>query len=161
MSKVSLVWNTTQSGLRSRHVNKTQQDTINTQTSISVTSLLPTQRCCQLSSKGVKVYPQAEWCSRKLWQCKDLSGSFCMCHHQSPVCWFPVCLHQFLFNVTVAISTLCSESPRSWHFTLFLPRLYSQQMIRGHHLSYWMKHFLQWAELICMSGESRSMSNRH
>ncbi len=78
---------------RAQRINRTRQDTINIQTSILVTSLLSSWRCCQMSSKGVKVYPQAEWCSRKLWQCKDLSGSFCMCHYQSLVCRFPVCLH--------------------------------------------------------------------
>ena len=84
------------SGFQTHHksgpqdINMTQQETINIQTSILVTS--SSRRCCHMSSKSVKVYPQAEWCSRKLWQRKDLSGSFCMCHYRSLVCWFPVCL---------------------------------------------------------------------
>lgn len=129
-----------------RRINRTQRDTINIQTSILVTSLLSSGRCCQMSSKGVKVYPRAEWCSRKPWRCKALSGSFCMCHYRSLVCWLPVCISLSTLPLfgDVVVSALCSycrwraeewsESPRSWRFTLFPPRLYLQQMIRGHHL---------------------------
>lgn len=77
-SKDSKVWHTRMSVVQ-QHINRdgTQQTLRHLFQSVS------SGRCCQTSSKGVKVYPQAQWCSRKLWQCKDPSGSFCMFHYQS------------------------------------------------------------------------------
>ncbi len=108
-----------------QHINRTQQDTTSIQTSILVTSLLSIQRCCQMSSNSVKVYPRAQWCSRKSWQWKK---PICMSRHLSLSVYYllvsclsasvsslSVCLSLWMLLSQLSAVAVCKDLRGAWH----------------------------------------------